>query len=450
MSRPTGTTIATDMPEPSADGAIRPLPRKGPRWVLWLLWTTILVAPAFWALFLIFGITIETDFHELYQVGNWGLTTRRLDPAGLGFYPPSAMPLFMLWSSLHPMVASFTSCTVYALLYLAALRWIPAEAMRVHRTQTWHAWLFLGILMGGFLAHDIVTGQVSAIPISAVILGYVWWRQGRTWRAATAMAFGIAFKLLPMLALLFFLMKRQWKMVAATGVLTVALGLLPGLVLFGPEQVAAGWRGYYTHVAYPKSHPVDYEGRIRWTKPASFLNPSLSVTCLRWLSDYPRDRYAAFLPVVKLPQKQVQTAQRAFITGLGLISLWCCRRRPEKESPEALANQYGLVLVWMVLMSPHLAIYYMAWALWPVAVMIGIVGRRDFTQRRPEYLNGLPLWAWGALFPLSAVPVLRAAGIHPGMLLALWVVLLANVIRGKYFAVPAEEVAAPGREPAFW
>jgi hypothetical protein len=118
-----------------------------------------------------------------------------------------------------------------------------------------------------------------------------------------------------------------------------------------------------------------------------------------------------------------------------------CRRRVDAEPPEALATQYGLVLVWMVLTSPHLAVYYMAWALWPVAVLMGYVARRDLLEARPDRLNAWPIWAFAVSFPLSSVSVLRAIGMHPAMLLVLWAVLLANLLRGRFFERPAIEPA---------
>jgi hypothetical protein len=75
----------------------------------------------------------------------------------------------------------------------------------------------------------------------------------------------------------------------------------------------------------------------------------------------------------------------------------------------------------------------MAWALWPVAVIMGYVGRRELLDSRSDRLNSLPLWAFAISFFLSAVSVLRAAGIHPAMLLTLWAVLLANLIRGRFY-----------------
>ncbi|MEP0844326.1 MAG: hypothetical protein HRF43_16630, partial [Phycisphaerae bacterium] len=248
-------------------------------------------------------------------------------------------------------------------------------------------------------------------------------------------------------------------MVLATGALTVAFMFLPGLVLFGPAGLAEGWREYHTHVSYPKSHPVEYPGRIRWTKPASWLNPSLSITALRWLSDYPRDDATPFLPIAHWEQTHVQWGQRALMIGLGLASLWLCRgreqagRRPPpgggldrsaatgderdahavtratEEASWLPANQYGLLTVWMILLSPHLAPYYMAWALWPVAVMMGHVAWRDLYHGRVDPLNLIPLWIFALSMPVGMLTVPRGAGLHPAVLLLVWAVMAVNVLR---------------------
>lgn len=457
------------------------LPPPGPKWILWLLWGFVLAWPAVGTVIMIFFLNVETDFQELYENGRRVIQTWRLDsvyhqatastfyPPGSipgflrirpdqelpsGFYPPSAMPVYMLWSAMPPPLACFVSCAVYGLLFFLALRLLPAEALRVHPRQTWHAWLFLALVAGGYITYDITTGQVSGIPVFALVAGYVFWRRGWIWRGAAALAAGIAFKLLPGAAVLFFLLKRQWKMVFATGLLSLAFGVLPGLVMFGPVRLADGWRAYYQNVAWPKSHPVEYRNpltrdRIRWTKPASFLNPSLSITLLRWLSDYPRDYHAPFLPVAHLPQKAVYRGYQLLMLTMGIVTFWMCRRRIGPEPPEALTTQYGLVLLWMVLLSPHLAVYYMAWALWPVAVMMGYVARRDLLERRPDRLNALAIWAFALSFPLSTVSVLRAVGMHPAVLLAIWIVLLANLCRKPFGGGTTRSVpATPGRECA--
>jgi hypothetical protein len=417
--------------DPGADS--QPLPPPAPRWILWLLWGVVLASPAFTTVAAIFYCDVETDFQELYDNGRRVIET--WNPAVVyagrepGFYPPSALPVFMLWSALPPPVSCFASCATYGLLFFLAIRVLPGEAMFVRAWQVSHAWLYLALVIGWYIAYDIVSGQVSGIPLFALIVGYVCWRRGWVWRGAAALAVGIAFKILPGLAVLFFVVKRQWKMVAATGLLSLAFGLLPGLVMFGPSGLAKGWEDYYRNVAWPKSHPVEYDGRIRWTKPASFLNPSLSVTLLRWLSDYPRDYHAPFLPLAHLPAQAVYRGYQALMVVLGAVTFWMCRRRMGRDPPETLAMQYGLVLVWMVLLSPHLAVYYMAWALWPVAVMMGCVARREALEGRPDRLNSLALWAFAASFFLSGVSTLRAVGVHPAMLLAVWGVLLADVMR---------------------
>ena len=424
--------------QPSAAG----LPPPAPRWLLWLLWGVVLISPAFTTVVAIFCFDVETDFQELYENGRRVIDTWQPDViyAGRapGFYPPSALPWFMLFSALPAPVSCFASCATYGLLFFLALRVLPKEALFLRPGQYSHAWLFLALVIGWYVAYDIASGQVSGVPMFALVLGYVYWRRGKIWRGAAALALGVAFKLLPGAAVLFFLVKRQWKMVAATGLLSLAFGVLPGLVLFGPAKLTKSWQDYYLNVAWPKSHPVEYRNpetrdRIRWTKPASFLNPSLSITLLRWFSDYPQDnRHTPFLPLAHWPPLAVYRGYQLLMLALGAVSLWMCRRRLGYDPPESLATQYGLVLVWMILCSPHLAVYYMAWALWPVAVLMGYVGRREALDGGSDPINALALWAFAISFFLSAVAILRAAGVHPAVLLVLWAVLLVNLLHGRF------------------
>jgi len=313
------------------------------------------------------------------------------------------------------------------------LRSLPAAAMFLSSSANQRVWIYMVVLMGGYIFYDLVTGQVSGLVIFATVMVYVCWRKGQVYRAAAALGLGIAFKILPAVCLLFFLVKRQWRMSLTTVCFTIVLSVVPGICIFGARPFAESWKVYYKNVVLPKSNPATYEGEIRWTKPATFLNPSLNVTVLRWLSDYPQDKRGEFLPVVKLRATTAQWVYRGIAFVLGLITFWFCRSKPDDEEPEALAVQYGLVLLWMVLVSPHLGIYYMVWALWPVAVMKGLAVRYKISERRSDRINNYPLRLWIAGFPLSTITFFRAIGIHPALLLMLWVVMVINLVRGQYF-----------------
>jgi len=149
--------------------------------------------------------------------------------------------------------------------------------------------------------------------------------------------------------------------------------------------------------------------------------------------------------VAKLPAGQVQWIYRGFVLVLGMVTFWMCRRGPEADVPVSLALQYGLVLLWMVLVSPHLGVYYMVWAFWPVAVMKGVSVRCKVDVGRPDRLNYWVLRLWILGFFLSTVTFLRAVGVHPGLVLLLWLVLIANIIRGRFY-VSGAGAAAP-KEP---
>jgi len=400
-----------------------------PAWGLWLLWGFVLIGPAIFSPIIIFVLKVPTDFVELYDHAFQALQAGQLNAETLGFYPPSAYSVFISFALLSKPVAAVISCLFYAGLYFVTLRTLPKAAMLLNPEQNRRAWISVAVAMGGYIFYDLVTGQVSAIVLFSTIIGYVCWQRGHTYRAAAALAVGIAFKLLPAVCLVFFAVKRQWRMVMATLCLTLVFTIIPGLLIFGPVNYAKSWQIYYEHVVYPKSNPVEFEGDIRWTKPATFLNPSLNITMLRWLSDYPQDTRAPFLPVVKLHQKTALWIYRIFVTILGLITFWHCRKKPTEENADALAIQFGIVLTWMVLISPHLGIYYMVWALWPVTVIKGLAMRNKMQENRIDRLNSYPLRIWIAGFFLSTVTLLRATGFHPALLLMLWSVLLIDVNR---------------------
>jgi len=228
--------------------------RRG--WVLRLVWGFILVAPAFCCLFIIYGLKVPTDFVEFYDTAIKTFAYGNLNAGSMGFYPPSAAPFFMLYAFMPAPAAAVVSCLFYAGLYFLVLRVLAAEAMFLPKGMSGRAWVYMAALMGGYVFYDLVTGQVSAMVIFATVMAFVWWRRGFVYRASAALALGIAFKLLPVVALLFFLIKRQWRMAAATVGLTALFGVVPGLCIFGPAHYVESWQTYHRHVIYPKSNPA--------------------------------------------------------------------------------------------------------------------------------------------------------------------------------------------------
>jgi hypothetical protein len=392
-----------------------------------VIWLILLFVPPLVLFGLHLGGHPHIDFLEIYRNSRHAIETGHLDTESLGFYPPSARSMLMLPALARPGVALLLVAYSFALLYWIAIRPVVRYAVQTGPKHDTRMWLYLAGLMGPWIAGDLAIGQLTSVVVFACVIGYVLWRKGYPVAAGLVLSFGIVIKVLPVVCLGYFVIKRQWRLVIAAMAFTLVLGLVPGMIVFGPSAFLESWPVYWQTVVEPKSDLANLTEPLRWSRPASFINPALLPTLLRWFTDFPQDHKTPFLPVADLSAVSIQWAYRLMIVSLAIVTFLACWSREKKESNEVrLATQYALVMLFMLINSPHLMIYFLAAAIWPIAVAMGFVVRRHDAHGRPDWINLALLWIWAISIPLSTSSPLRGAGLHPLLLLVMWAVMLRN------------------------
>ena len=182
--------------------------------------------------------------------------------------------------------------------------------------------------------------------------------------AAILMALSITIKLTPVLILPYFALKKQWRLLALTGLFLVAINLLPSLY-FGFTRNAELLKTWHRHVV------ADQE----FHETNGPINLSLKGQMRRLFSevDYNSrvDGDVNYRPVnfASLPKKTVDriwiaTASVIFILVLFLV--WRSSRNINASGDDRVALELGLMICLMLFVGPLTSKIYFIALLWPV------------------------------------------------------------------------------------
>jgi len=374
------------------------------------------------------------DFEDIYSESAAALRSLRLDEASLGLYPPSARPLLMVQALLPLKVAVVTWSVIYAGLYLlccwAVARWlVPVEDRRRPA-----AMLLVWAFMLPWIWSDLAVGNVTSMLVASVVLSYILVKRGREIAGSFLLSLGIILKFLPALMLVFYAMRRRYRVVLMTLAFSLVLGVLPGLMLFGPRNYVDGWRLWREKVATPRSPATMIFGRRRW----SYQNQAWSAVLVRMFADVNagHTRQPFKVTLAELPSGWIFALWCAVaavpVAGIAALQKWGGRAGAADDFT------YALLCLAMLWYSPQVMSYYLALLLLPVGLVVGhaycerLAGRRD-------RLAEVTLACYILLCMTVASPHLRALGSYQ------WIVaLLGAFVLWRAVSMRRSEVIPAG------
>src|SRR5207249_2342860 len=184
---------------------------------------------------------------------------------------------------------------LWLLLSVAALFSIFTAVHRLCVRHTASFWVSVGLQSVAFLVcikYFIVSIRylnVHTILLACMLGAFVLVYKKRDWSAAVLFSVAICVKVVPVLLLPYFMIKRKWKFVYLTAALTIVLTFLPSFY-FGFRQNAAILEDWYQTVVV-NTAAYDVNGP---------LNLSLQGQLTRYLSDFDYSRRtadSAYVPV---------------------------------------------------------------------------------------------------------------------------------------------------------
>ncbi len=244
-------------------------------------------------------------------------------------------------------------------------------------------------VIGG--AHEM--GESKRAGVSAQLVG------------GALLGFAAFVKLLPVLLLIWLLLKRRWTAASGFVLCATASALLPCLIVLGPDGTRAAHREWW-----------DYN--VRGAAAAALVRPELRehfldhrnqaigavVARLCW-ADHP---YRVAWQPLNLPLELCTRIGQA-LAALLLAALAIAMRQPAARlSVQRLRAEAAAMLVAMIVLSPLLRTYYYVWAL-PALAMITLMAVGSAAPRvRRLGAVGLVVWIVGLIAWMS--PAARLAG----------------------------------------
>jgi Glycosyltransferase family 87 len=214
--------------------------------------------------------------------------------------------------------------------------------------------------------------NVHLIVLSLFVIAFCLWLKGRIVPAAALMALAISIKIFPLIAMPYFLIKRQWKFTAMTGAFLAVFLFLPSFY-FGISGNIALHRQWFDHVVTPSEFhvtngPVDLSVQGQVKRYFSEVN----------YAERENDREYRNINIVSFEPDQVKTAGMVaalliFGATFGAI-LFAYRIKRGQDVPlserRSVFHEFGLVVCMMLLVGPRTNIIYMSAIFLPLTALL--------------------------------------------------------------------------------
>ncbi|MBI2425411.1 MAG: DUF2029 domain-containing protein [Candidatus Hydrogenedentes bacterium] len=301
----------------------------------------------------------SADFREFWEVTRHTVhqyADERTDYVVPFTYPPlfhlllaafSWMPL-ALGASLWFLFCS--GCAVSAIWMLRRIAGTDESPLPARYTA-------LAVFMAlGVIANDLIMGNANLVVLFLIVSMLYAVQRGRAGVAGLALAAGAAFKILPGIFLVYFLYKRQYRVVAHALLGCMLCFLVLPMLFMGPARgfhLVSQWTRQMLPMLQEKSGAKEL-----WYEKDSIYrgtNQSLVAVVNRFLRPVPSIRGQqpmGTVNVADLPRGVVNAVYIALVAGLLATAAWLVRipGAPGHTLP-AHALEYGLVVLLMLLLS---------------------------------------------------------------------------------------------------
>lgn len=400
------------------------------------------------------------DFHVYYTAGH-SLLSGRTDLYAPDFgdsqimdyrYPLFFLVLFLPFCYLPYQAAEFVwlwlNLAAIFLTLVAVKRGLEITGVKLVRP------IATGVLATLICAKYIVV-SMRILNAHILVLCLVFWAfylllRQRQLAAAVAMALAITFKIVPILTLPYFLIKKQWTFLIATTILIAAFNLSPA-VYFGADKNFDMLRDWYDHVMVAND----------FHNTNGPINVSLEGQLQRYLSpvDYSRrveDADYQNVNLVALPHGYVNAISKAanvLLLCATVFVIWFFGKKRRRANGfgqtanfDALAfHEFGLIICLTLIVEPRSNVYYF------LALFLPLIAFLNSYFVRRSLFDQFAFWAIVVI--TCALPLLPGREIQRLLLvlgsdfyavLILCAALGCNIIRESVASKP--ELTSPRRQ----
>lgn len=397
------------------------------------------------------------DFEYFYNAGHWLVHHGVFDPGfdraaegaivrrgTLDWYLPFVPRLMSLLGWMPFWLAGGVWLALNLALLVALLRMMGRNLTGLP-PQDWPVTqVLLVVLLILFWSWEFRLNQINTLTLFLVVASFVLWQRGQASVAGFWLGLAVLLKVTPGLIVLWFALKRQWRVVLAAAATFLAAGPLSDVLAFGGRATVEIYQGWFQRALGAASH----SGLIRQQREMDWRNQSLSAVASHWLhpTDFsthfdndPRMRYGGDVETINVVSLSRETIVR-LVTAVVLISLgglvWLGRRPARAMTTWELRLEWALFVAATLWFMPVMRRYHMI-ALTPLLAVLAAcvhhVGHRARWSQATIVCTGfvvvaqlcvLTRWVSGShLFEgagvlLLCVPALAAPAIALRVLLA--------------------------------
>lgn len=399
-------------------------------------WLVLLIAAGIYALVIagIVAVRAEStsDFRDFWENAvHFRQTGEISTELGVHNYLPFFTIFMLPWSLLPLQIAA----VLFALLSLA-LFGITAALVEnlladgLGRRPRWVLLIALGLALP-YVHSCAVLGNLGLLLAFLVITTWFLVERGREWEAGAALGLAALLKLLPLVLIVFFLLKRRWR-VAGT-----ALGVMAAFGLGLPIATLGFDRALHAHASFYKDAVRGHSAYTTITaeKPVKtmYSNNALPMVLRRLLTHTDarpgQPDAPLYVNFADLPRGTVLVIYSGIMLVMAVVSVTPLLRRPSRWPPETIASgralraQFGVWCCLMLLASPLVWTHYLPLVYWPLAWLADQIDRTRRANGRLDRAAATALLIWLICALLLAWPPARAAGAQIFSVLALWIVL---------------------------
>ncbi len=321
-------------------------------------------------------------------------------------YPPSAAAMLAIGSQLGE------TGMLAGLLALNLSAWVAAAVLSVRlsagpvRDRNPLLLLLPSLMVVPLIHNTFMLGQPNLLLLALMLGTFAASNRGRPWLAGGFLALAAGIKAFPILALGYFVWRREWKVVATTLLsLVLLLAVLP-LAFRTPAQAASDFQ------VWGRGMVLKYdEGGIaqRPERSWSFKNQSLVAVVTRLTRDVPANGEAHDGWRVNLADLSFRGANLLVLSLIGALCLTYVLAMPPRAALdcEARATEQAMLLILILAFSPLSFNYFFVWLIFPLTVFLaGILRSAPGTPARLRGFRALTvligLLALSIPFPMAA------------------------------------------------
>lgn len=281
-----------------------------------------------------------------------------------------------------------------------------------------------------------VLSAVDLLVLFLIILTWLLFEQRHEWAAGVPLGLAIVIKLIPGLLIVFFLLRRRWRVAGAAAAVALFVGLGFPLASIGWQRTIEQYDAFLQRAVVGHSS----QATILAEQPAKavYTNNALPIVLRRVLT--PTDARPGediYVNIADWPRSTVLVIYVVLIVVIAGLTVQATLRGPARWPPEDTAEinriraQFAMWCAAMLLLSPLVWTRYLLLCYWPLAFLADRAERNRVRRGTAYWLAAAALLAWLAATALVAVPHARAAGAQ------LWAVLIAWAILVWFSTRPA-------------